>query len=313
MNTYLYQVKYREYEEDLCALETKSLFGFALKAKVFFSERLVNPSISPYIKNRLQIIYKFSKLEDIVEQIQKDGLLAEDFFVKYVTLSKHDPYRKEGKGISKKVGYVITGFPSFTDPMIVFGVTHYQGYWYFGVLEENNPAWREHNKKPYTYSSSIDMNVAKALLNIGTEGDISKRIVDPCCGIGTVLLEGHFAGYEICGWEINEKVADSARANLVHFEYPANVITGDMSEITDHYDVSIVDLPYGNFTLTTKANQRKILGHARRISKRVVVVSSVDIAEELAFHALRILEHCSLVKRSNKQFVRHVWVCESEA
>jgi len=311
MDTYLYNVKHREYEGDLCALEIKALFNFVLKEKVFFAHKEVNPSISPYIKNRLQIIYRFPRLEDLIEEIKKDGIRADDFFVKYISLTKDDCYVKERKKISKRVGYVITGFPSFLNPKIVFGVAFYENEWFFGVLEENNPKWREHNEKPYTYSSSIDMNVAKAIINIGTKGDHSKSVVDPCCGIGTVLLEGHFAGYDICGWEINDKVAESARGNLVHFHYPANVTTGDIQDIEAGYDVSIVDLPYGNFSPTTKENQRKIIYHAKRISKRVVLVSSEDMTEELSNHSFNIIDHCCLNKRGNKQFVRHVWVCES--
>ncbi|MBC3798624.1 SAM-dependent methyltransferase, partial [Acetobacterium tundrae] len=30
-------------------------------------------------------------------------------------------------------------------------------------------------------------------------GDTSKRLIDPCCGVGTVLLEGIWAGYDIIG------------------------------------------------------------------------------------------------------------------
>ncbi len=311
MDTYLYNVKHREYEDELCALEIKALFGFALKEKAFFSEKRVNPSISPYVKNRLEIIYRFPTLEDVVEQIEKDVVRAEDFFVKYVSLAKDDRYVKEGKKISKRVGYVITGFPSFTDPKVVFGVTFYRNMWYFGRLEENNPKWRDHNKKPYTYSSSIGMNVAKALINIGTRGDDRKTVVDPCCGVGTVLLEGRFAGYDICGWEINEAVARSARANLAHFHYHADVTTGDMEDIAEEYDVSIVDLPYGNFSHTTQENQKKIIHHAKRISKRVVLVSSVDITQELENASLKLLDYCCLNKRSNKRFVRYIWVCEA--
>jgi tRNA G10 N-methylase Trm11 len=311
MEKYLYNVKHRQYEDQLCALEMRALFGFDLQEKVFFSTAKVNPSISPYIKNRLKIIYKFSRLEEIVNQIKTDGFSADDFFVKYVSLTKDDAFVKDRKVISKKVGYVIIGFPSFDAPKVVYGVTHYRDFWYFGELLENDPAWRDHNDKPFTYSSSIDMNVAKALLNIGTRGDMRKTVVDPCCGVGTVLLEGRFAGYDICGWEINDKVAESARANLAHYGYMAHVTTGDIADIKKTYDVSIVDLPYGNFTPTTKVNQAKILKHAKRIAKRVVLVSSEDMLQELSAAALHVVDHCSMVKRSNRNFVRHVWVCES--
>jgi len=310
MNTYLYHVKYYLLEEKLCALEIRALFGHVLDGKVFFSNTVVNPSISPYIKNRLQIIYKSNLLTNIVEQIEKDAIKAEGFLVKYVSLAKEDLYIKERKDICKKLGYVIKGFPSFSNPKIVYGITYYNDEWYFGVLEENNPKWRTHDEKPYPYSSSIGINLAKVLLNIGTNGDFSKTVVDPCCGVGTVLIEGYFAGYDIYGWEINEKIAENARANLSHFNYNVCVTTGDIEEIVDLYDVSIVDLPYGNFSPMTKENQIKIINHAKKISKRVVLVSAEDIAQELASASLKIIDYCILTKRKNKHFTRHIWVCE---
>ncbi len=311
MKTYLYNVKYNQFEGKLCALEIKALFGFAIDGKIFFSNQLVNPSISPYIKNRIHILYTSPLLTNIVEQIERDVFMAEDFLVKYVSLTKDDIYIKDRKDICKKIGYVIKGFPSFSSPKIIYGITYYNNEWYFGILEENNPKWRAHNDKPHAYSSSIGINVAKVLLNIGTNGDYSKTLVDPCCGVGTVLIEGHFAGYDICGWEINEKVAENARANLLHFNYPANVTTGDIEEIIDRFDVSIVDLPYGNFSPMTKENQIKIIHHAKRISKRVVLVSADDITQELTSVSLRIIDYCTINKRNDDHFVRHIWVCES--
>lgn len=311
MYTYMYNVKCRQYEAELCDLEIKALFGLPLNEMIVISNKLVNPSISPYIKNRLQIIYKAGELSGIVEQIEKNGVLAEGYLVKYVHLTKDDIYLKDRKIICKKVGFVITGLHSFLEPKITYGITHFKGEWYFGILEENDPKWREHNDKPHTYSSSLGINVAKAILNIGSMGDFNKTIIDPCCGVGTVLLEGCFAGYDICGWEINEKVARNARGNLVHFNYVADVTTGDIEKIEETYDVSIVDLPYGNFSITTKENQVKIIRHAKRISKRVILVSSEDITQELTDASLKILDSCSMNKRKNEKFIRYVWVCES--
>jgi tRNA G10 N-methylase Trm11 len=310
MDTYLYNVKYKHFETNLCALEIKALFGCVLNENIVLSNKLVNPSISPYIKNRLQILYKLPKLINIIEQIEKDDIMAENYLVKYIPLIKDDIYLKERKNICKKVGYSINGPYSHSNPKIIYGITYFNNEWYFGILEENNPKWREHNDRPYSYSSSIGINVAKVLLNLGTNGDYSKTIIDPCCGVGTVLLEGYFAGYNICGREINEKVAEHARGNLAHFNYQVNVTTGDIEDIVDRYDVSIVDLPYGNFSNTTKENQTKIIQHAKRISKRVILVSSDDMTEELANASLKILDNCRMFKRKNKKFVRYIWVCE---
>jgi len=312
MNTYLYNVKCKEFETNLCALEIKSLFGFARSEKTFISNKSINPSISPYIKNRLHIKYQLPQLTDIVEQIEKDKLTAVDYLVKYISLSKDDLYLKDRKDICKKVGYVIEGLHSFSDPKTIYGITYFNNEWYFGILEENNAKWREHNDKPYTYSSSIGINEAKAILNIGTNGDFRKTIMDPCCGVGTVLLEGCFAGYDICGSDINAKVTRNARGNLAHFNYETSVTTSDIKDITGSYDVSIIDLPYGNFSTMTKESLIKIIYHAKRISKRVVLVSSEDITQELENVFLKIVDRCSMNKRKNKKFVRYIWVCESE-
>ncbi|GAA0178593.1 methyltransferase [Clostridium sediminicola] len=309
-NQYIYNVKYQVYEEDLCALEIRSLFNYNLDGKVFFSSKHIDPSISPFLKNRLEIIYKTSSLSEVIELIKKDKIKAHDFLVKYVELVSGDSYVKKRKEICKDVGFRIQGFPSFSAPKNTFGITFYQGSWYFGILVTNNPKWKEHNAKPYSYSSSLGINIAKVLLNIAGNGDFSKRLIDPCCGVGTVLLEGFFAGYDIRGWEIKSKVAENARGNLQYFNYPPKVTTGDIQDIEESFDVSIIDLPYGNFSHTTVANQVKIIRNAKRISKKLVLVSSKDITNEILEEKLKITDYCKVSKNENGSFVRYIWVCK---
>ncbi|WP_461206309.1 TRM11 family SAM-dependent methyltransferase [Clostridium sp. DL1XJH146] len=309
-NQYMYNVNYRIYEKELCALELRSLFNYNLEEKIFFSNKRINPSSSPFIKNRLEIIYKTSSFSDILKLIKKDKVKAKDFKVVYLEILRDDPYFKKRKEISKEIGLIIEGFPSFSSPEIVFGITFYKENWYFGILLANNAIWKEHNKKPYPYSSSLGINIAKALLNIAGNGDFTKKLIDPCCGAGTVLLEGFFAGYDIIGWEINNKVAESAIGNLSYFDYPRKVTTGDIQDIEENFDSSIVDLPYGNFSLTTEDNEMKIIRNAKRISKKVVLVSSSDITEEILKENLKIIDSCKVSKKEIESFSRYIWVCE---
>lgn len=48
---------------------------------------------------------------------------------------------------------------------------------------------------PIPFSNSLDIRLARTLINIAGENDISKTIIDPCCGMGTVVLEGLALGY----------------------------------------------------------------------------------------------------------------------
>ncbi|WP_414733920.1 TRM11 family SAM-dependent methyltransferase [Acetobacterium carbinolicum] len=307
---FIYNLNYPIYEKESCEIEVRALFQCDLKEKVFFESRKVHPSISPFLKSRLEIIYRTSTFLELIELIAKDKITASDFMVKYMELGIADPHFKKRRAYCKAIGLVIEGLACYTSPKILFGITFCQGNWYFGKLTEKSINWKKHNQKPNSYSSSIGLSTAKVLINIAGNGDTSKRLIDPCCGVGTVLLEGLWAGYDIIGCEINSKTAENARKNLRYFNYEAKVITGDIQDIDDRFDASIVDLPYGNFSLKNDENQLKIIRNAIRISKKIVLASSEDIRAELARENLKIIDHCRIGKNNNGNFLRYIWVCE---
>ncbi|MBK5251916.1 MAG: methyltransferase domain-containing protein [Peptostreptococcaceae bacterium] len=281
-----------------------------MKEKVFFESRKVHPSVSPFLKNRLEIIYKASTFLEIIESITKDKIAASDFKVKYVKLGKDDPHFKKRREYCKAIGLIIEGFPCFAAPKNTFGITFYKGNWYFGKLAERSLYWKVHKNKPNSYSSSLGLSTAKVLINIAGNGDTSKRLIDPCCGVGTVLLEGVWAGYDITGWEINSKIAENARENLKHFNYEVKVVTGDIQDIDDSFDASIVDLPYGNCSFKNDENQLKIIRNAKRISKKIVLVSAEDIRDEIVKENLEIIDSCKIRKNEKGDFLRYIWVCK---
>jgi len=309
-NEYIYNVNYNIQDHNLCAFEVKALFNHELEDKVFFTDKEVDPSISPFIKNRIRVIYKKKTLDEILDTILEDDFRANDFMVKYVGMYNRDPNIDRGKKLSKEIGLRIYGYPSFESAKVLIAITEYQGHWYFGYLKENNYEWREHKQKPYSFSSALGVNMAKVLINVATKGDTSKSIIDTCCGVGTVVLAGKFAGHNICGWEINPKISKLARMNLEHYEYNAEIITGDMRDIEKRYDVVVVDLPYNNFSLFDEKAQFDIIRHAKNISNRMVIVSSVDMREKLNEEGLEIIDFCKAGKTIKRDFARYIWICE---
>jgi len=309
MNNYLYQVNYKCEEEDLCHLEQEALLGEVYQDKIFLSKKEIQPSISPFIKMRLKLIYVAPSFVQILNFLDQEEIKCQEFMVKYVAGSQDKSMIKKGKEMSREIGLRILGQPSFKEPKVVFGITNYGGKWYFGEVEDNNNIWKDHQTKPYSYSSSIGINLAKALINIASRGDRSMNIIDPCCGVGTLLLEGAFAGYRISGRELNWKVAENARKNITHFHYDVDVTTGDIRDIRMHYDVAIVDLPYNNFTLSDDEDQWMLIKNAKRISDRLVLVSSRDIKNQLELEGFRVDAFCKVNKKLNRDFARYVWVC----
>lgn len=309
---YMYNVNFPEYDQVLCAIETRALFGTDLKEKVFFSSVKVQPSISPYLKNRLEVACRASTFEQLLSEIernhQENSKVA--IRVKYVKLASGDPYAADRKLYCNKVLSRL-GINEIGEDAVLYGLTFYNENWYFGKLVKNSGDWRKHNKRPHTFSNSLKINMAKVLVNIAGQGDTKKKIIDPCCGAGTVLLEACFAGYDILGSDINSKMVRSAKGNLNHFGYKATVTHQGIEEIMDDYDASIVDLPYGLYSKTSKEAQVSIIKNAKRISKTIVIISSEDIATVLEDEGLKLVDSCKYLKSVNRSFIRYIWVCRS--
>lgn len=308
--TYLYNLNYPEYEDALCAIEARALFKTSPKEKVFFSDVAVDPSISPYIKNRLQIRHKTPTFDELLLQLEQDENTTTNSVIKYLKFVSGDPYAANRKALYKELCGKFKAPVGDESPQMTYGITFHEGFWYFGELLRNNGLWREHNKRPHTYSNSLKQNMAKVLINTAGQGDVSMSIIDPCCGAGTVLLEGCFAGYNMTGSDINEKMARSAARNLNHFGYTASVSRRAIQDIAGYYDASIVDLPYGLCSKTTRAAQCDIIKNAKRISARAVIVSSEDIADLISEASLEVIDACIVKKSVNKEFTRFIWVCK---
>lgn len=307
---YIYNVNYQGTDRDLSELEIKSLFNKKLIGKVLITDKKIDPDISPFIKNRLDVMYEKNSFEEIIEIIDKDRIDADKFKVSYLQLMKVDEYHKDRRIYCKEIGLRVTGYPQYVKPEVEYAITNFSGKWYLGVLNENTCDWKKHNDRPYSYSSSLNINIAKALVNIGAKGDKNIRIIDPCCGVGTVMFEAFYSGYNICGREINEKVSENARINLKYFTYPANVDTGDIRDIKEHYDLSIVDLPYGISVEASKEYQMMIIRNAKRIADKLVLVTSENIEDDLANEAFFITEMCKVTKNKNRDFARYIWIIE---
>lgn len=307
---YLYNLNFYAYDEPLCAIELKYLFEMQLDEKVFFSSVKVEPSVSPFIKNRLEILFEGEDLQDLKSFTSCYTFEETDYDVKYIKLKSGDTNAEKRNSLCKSIAEGINHPRNIREPQGLYGVTQFKGTWYFGKLARNDYKWRAHNNRPYTYSNSLKIHLAKVLINIAGTGDTKKTIVDPCCGAGTVLLEGAYAGYQMTGSDISRKTSWNALRNLKHFGYDVPITHKAIEDIKEHYDSCIIDLPYGLYSQTSPEAQASIIRNAKRIAERVVIVSSEDISKMIEAEGLEVLDVCKLIKTINRDFTRYIWVCK---
>jgi tRNA G10 N-methylase Trm11 len=307
-NEYFYLINYNSRsDKEVCDLEMKCIFNYIPEKRYILSNIDTDPSRSPFIKEKISILFSGDSLEELVRQVVDNKLSFDDFKVIYLKSGDGDVDYKERLRSVSEIGYVITGQPSIHDPKVIVGISKIKDRWILGKYEKNNFEWHIHDRKPYTYSNSLSLKLAKSLVNIAVGNDFNLKVVDPCCGVGTVILEALDLGINIKGYEINDQIADNAMKNLEFFGFENVVEEKDMHTIDENFDVSIIDMPYGIFTPTTDEKQNELIKSAARFSKKLVIVTIKNMDKELIDAGFKIVDKCHVNKN---KFVRYVTVCE---
>lgn len=304
---FIYTYSYRPEEKSLCALEMRSIFGKDTENNILESRVKLDPSRSPFINERIQIIYEGSTIEDIYEQLNDLPLSRSTFkviFVKNNDLEKVG--YKERRTIEREIGLRIQGNADLEKPEMLYGIMYVDGRWVFGKYEANEPIWYQHKKKPNGYSTALSTRVARAVANIAVPDPTGIKAIDPCCGIGTVLVEALSMGIDIVGSDINPLVLRGARENIAFFGLECEVKLRDIRNVTDHYDAAIIDLPYNLCSVITPDEQLEMLQSARRFANRLVVVTVEHIDSTLQQAGFKIIDR-GIAKKGN--FIREVIVC----
>jgi len=101
---------------------------------------------------------------------------------------------------------------------IIFGFTE-EGCYIARTYTVTNPNFQKKidEKRPFTsFERSIPPKFAKIMLNFLNlyENKESKRILDPFCGSGTILIFAHINGFEVYGADIENKYVEQTVKNL---------------------------------------------------------------------------------------------------
>ena len=311
VSEFIYTYVRHKDEQDLCKLEMRSFFGFDVSTNVLKSTVEINPSRSPFMKERLDIIYEDTNLNGLSGQVGQLELGETTFRVVCLNTTDLDATKKishsERRKIEREIGLRVQGEPDLDKPELVFGVVLLDDKWYFGKYVESEAVWFHHQQKPHMYSTALSTRVARAVANIAVPHPEGVRAIDPCCGIGTVLVEALSMGIDIVGRDINPLVVLGSRKNIAHFGLEGSVTIGPIADVIDTYDVAIIDMPYNLFTHITAEGQLAIIKEARRFAKKVIIVT-IDTIDHMVIEAgFTIMDRCVAKKGT---FSRQVLVCE---
>jgi tRNA G10 N-methylase Trm11 len=308
---YIYHYSWEKNEQSLCALERRAFFGESSSSTVQESSVKIDPSRSPFIKERLDVIFEENNLDALKEQLSTLKIGNEGFKVVFVPHSNADTTEKvafkERRLIEREVGLHISGNADLNDPTLLFGIMKIKDRWLFGKYNRNQAIWLKHQNKPNSYSTALSTRVARAVVNIAAPNPAGMKVIDPCCGIGTVLVEALSMEIDIVGSDRNHLILSGVRENLAYFGLNTEVELQDINDITKRYDVAIIDLPYNLCSVITADEQLELLQSARKIAPKVVIVTLEEVDSIIEKAGFNIVDRCVVNKG---RFVRQILVCE---
>lgn len=308
---WIYTFAYTEDEKELSHMEMRALFGKDTDQKILKTGHGIDPSRSPFIKERIEVLFEAADLSGIVEQAAEVNMDTDTFkviFLKINGLALADQVDySEKREVERKIGAVITGRADVHTPDVTFGLIPFGDRWYLGTYQQSEPIWFRHQQKPREYSTALSTRVARAVANIAVPNPAGVKVIDPCCGIGTVLVEALSMGIDIVGRDINPLVVDGSRENIAHFGLSGTVELGQIADIDQQYDVAIIDMPYNLYTHATPDEQLEILKHAQPITQKLLVVTIETIDHMIEEAGFTITDRCTAKK---SLFLREILVCE---
>lgn len=83
--------------------------------------------------------------------------------------------------------------------------------------------------------------VARMMINISQ----GKTILDPFCGVGTILMEGCELGLTMIGSDIDPKQITRTKANLESFNMTAKVLVADARRVKEQVDAIVTEADLG--------------------------------------------------------------------
>lgn len=312
---YIYRITCHEQEQALCSMEMRALWGVsfsgAASTQLFITNRYQSVDRSPFVKYSLEIVCSARSLDELEQEVMLLSTIEQSF--KVVALDEQEDLTvasiayAQRRSIERTIGSKLKGKVELSNPQLLFGVVRVDEDWFFGKLAYHQPLWQAHNEKPRQYSTALSTKVARSVVNIAVPSLTDPiSLYDPCCGIGTVLMEACSQGIASAGSDINPLAVLGARENMQAFRYDCPIKIQDMTLVEESYDVAILDLPYNHCSVLSIEERTSMLESIGRIAKRFVVVSVEPIAEQLLELGYTIDDRCIVQKM---QFQRELFLC----
>ncbi len=289
-------------EMELAAAELEALAGCSVRGRVAATLAPVDVTESAYTRLCAEQLAVGANLAELCAAATDAQLAYDDFRVQvYRPAPKVTASSTE---IVRSIADCIRGHPNLDNPRTELAVVLTAGCWRLGrVISRSNQRWHRQAHRPHHYSHALPAQIARALVNmVAAPGDV---LLDPCCGVGTVVAEALDMGIWAVGVEANPKLATRTVENLQALHLPPNIVVGDARTIAGNFTTAVIDFPYGRSSQVTPQLYTDILLNLRPQVSRMAVVMAQPAQDLLLSLGFRLLHQ---VQVTRGKLTRHIYV-----
>ena len=299
---YLYTLGGDEDDLELARAELWALTGCEAEGRVGRAAVACDISRATYVGLCVETLAHAGTLDELCARVDGMGLESEGFCIE---VHKQAPRVAEGSPeIARRVADAMRGLPDLDTPRERFALFCREGDWELGrVLSRSRRGYRRQSGRPHNFSLALSARHARALVNlVAAPGD---TLLDPCCGVGTCLIEARLMGIRAVGCDISRPAAFAAAANLAHFGLQAPVAVADARSIGGTFDAAVLDFPYGHTSTVPEGLYREILNQVAPRVFRIGAVMGSEREELFGGLSLEVVRRAQV--RCNR-LVRHFYV-----
>lgn len=237
--------------------------------------------------------------------------------------SKSQSMKAKRPGAERELGSIVAEkCPiDLENPVVEIRVVESDGIYFLGstvaVVDRKSIDSRQAKFRAYFSPVSLSPRYARAFLNICCVSP-GKRVLDPFCGTGGILIEAALLGAEIAGSDIDNEMIEGTRANLQQAmpgrEWDLRCMdVGNIGKL-GKFDAVVTDPPYGRSSFKNREELSTLYDRAlREISgvladggKVGIVVPDAKLLPELP----RLKKNLHLRSRVHGSLVRNFIVLQ---
>lgn len=285
---------------ELAQLEAWAFTGAEPAGRVVSSPIAVNVSHAAYLRYCVDIEARGRDLDELVADCRATGMAYEGFRIEVLAPPPRPQF--SDSEVTLAVANAIAGRPRLVNPLVTLAVVITDCGWYCGrMLSVGHNRWRRGMHRPHHFSSALPQRMSRALAN--TAASPGETLLDPCCGIGTVLMEALDAGIVAFGIDQNGPMLKLVAENLEYLGLPRRLVRADARQLTGHFDGAVLDLPYGRNLAGNLGLWRELIAPLPHLATRSVIVAPRPLDELLEESGFRLVKSARVPKGA---LVRHI-------